>query len=72
MAFYGTQLEANIYTKDKKDALLIPRNLMDFGNRVNVKGKDNYVIIKTGIISSDYVEVLDGLTKDDVILPLKH
>ena len=45
---------------------------MDFGNEVNVKGKDKYVVIKTGIISSEYVEVLSGITKDDVILPLKH
>lgn len=72
IAFYGTQLEVNIFTSEKKNALLIPRNLMDFGNRVNVKGKDEYVVIKTGIISSDYVEVLEGITKDDVILPLKH
>lgn len=72
ISFYGTQLEANIFTKEKKNALLIPRNLMDFGNRVNVKGKDTYVIIKTGIVSSEYVEVLEGITKDDVILPLKH
>ena len=71
-AFFGTQLEANIFIKEKKNALLIPRNLMDFGNRVNVKGKDDYVIVKTGIVSSEYVEVLSGITKDDVILPLKH
>ncbi|TDG35570.1 HlyD family efflux transporter periplasmic adaptor subunit [Pedobacter changchengzhani] len=71
-AFFGTQLEANIFIKEKKNALLIPRNLMDFGNRVNVKGKDDYVIVKTGIISSDFVEILAGITKDDVILPLKH
>ncbi|HUH75398.1 MAG TPA: HlyD family efflux transporter periplasmic adaptor subunit [Chitinophagales bacterium] len=72
IAYFGTQLEANIFTSEKKDALLIPRNLMDFGNRVNVKGKDQYVIIETGIISSDYVEVLSGITKDDVLLPLKR
>ncbi len=70
--FFGTQLEANIFIQEKKKALLIPRNLMDFGNRVNVKGKDEYVIVKTGIISSEFVEVLAGITKDDVILPLKH
>ena len=72
LTFFGTQLEANIFTKEKKNALLIPRNLMDFGNEVNVKGKDKPVIIKTGIVSSEYVEVLSGITKDDVILPLKH
>ncbi len=71
-AFFGTQLEANIFIREKKNALLIPRNLMDFGNRVNVKGKDDYVIVKTGIVSSEYVEILEGITKDDVILPLKH
>ncbi len=72
LTFYGTQLEANIFIKEKKNALLIPRNLMDFGNKVNVKGKKEDVIIKTGIISSEFVEVLSGLTKDDVILPLKR
>lgn len=72
IAYFGTQLEANIFTNEKENALLIPRSLMDFGNRVHVKGKDEYVIIKTGIISSDYVEVLEGISKDDVILPLKN
>jgi multidrug efflux pump subunit AcrA (membrane-fusion protein) len=72
LTFYGTQLEANIFIKEKKNALLIPRNLMDFGNKVNVKGKKEEVIVKTGIISSEYVEILAGLTKDDVILPLKR
>lgn len=72
LTFYGTQLEANIFIKEKKNALLIPRNLMDFGNKVNVKGKKESVIIKTGIISSEFVEVLGGITKDDVILPLKR
>lgn len=72
MALYGTQLEANILTSEKNNALLIPRDLMDFGNRVHVKGKEEYVTIKTGIISSEYVEVLDGISKDDLILPLKH
>ena len=70
-AFFGTQLEANIFIKEKKNALLIPRNLMDFDHTVNVKGKEQNVLVKTGIISSEYVEVLSGVTKDDVILPLK-
>ena len=70
-ALYGTQLEANIFIGEKKNALLIPRNLMGYGNKVNVKGKDQNVIIKTGIISSEYVEVLEGISKEDIILPLK-
>lgn len=70
--FYGTQLEANIFIQEKKNALLIPRSLMDYGNEVNVKGKDEPVVIKPGIISSEYVEVLGGITKDDILLPLTH
>lgn len=68
---FGTQLEANIFIAEKKNALLIPRNYLGFGNKVNVKGQDESVIIKTGIISTEYVEVLDGIDKNMVLLPLK-
>lgn len=71
-SLYGTQLEANIFVNEKKNALLIPRSFVDFGNVVNVKGKNSNTVIKTGIISSDYVEVLEGLDKNDVLIPLKH
>ena len=70
-SLYGTQLEANILVGEKKNALLIPRNYVGFGNKVNVKGKDEYVIIKTGIVSTEFVEVLSGINENDVILPLK-
>ena len=56
---------------EKKNALLVPRNYVGFGNKVNVKGKDEYVIIKPGIISTEYVEVIEGVDKNDVLLPLK-
>ncbi|MGL2964142.1 efflux RND transporter periplasmic adaptor subunit [Flavobacterium sp. RSB2_4_14] len=70
-SLFGTQLEANILVGEKKNALLIPRSYLGFGNKVNVKGKDEYVIIKTGIISTEYVEVLEGINKNDILLPLK-
>ena len=70
-SLFGTQLEANILVGEKKNVLLIPRNYVGFGNKVNVKGKDESIIIKPGIISTDYVEVIEGVTKDDVLLPLK-
>lgn len=69
-ALYGTQLEANIFIGEKKNALLIPRSYLGFGNKVKVKGKQEDVIIKPGIISSDYVEVLSDINKNDVLLPL--
>ncbi len=67
----GTQLEANILVGSKKNALLIPRNYLGFGNKVIIKGKENPVVIKTGIISSDWVEILSGLTKEDVVIEPK-
>lgn len=68
---FGTQLEANIFVAEKKNALLIPRNYVGFGNKVNVKDKEENVIIKTGIISTEYVEVLEGVDKNTILLPLK-
>jgi multidrug efflux pump subunit AcrA (membrane-fusion protein) len=70
-SLFGTQLEANILVGEKKNALLIPRNYVGFGNKVNVKGKEESVLIKPGIISTEYVEVLKGITKNDILLPLK-
>jgi len=67
----GTQLEANIEVGQSKNALLIPRSFLSFGNKVKVKGKDQPVVIKTGIISTEWVEVLGGLTQNDEILPFK-
>jgi multidrug efflux pump subunit AcrA (membrane-fusion protein) len=70
-SLFGTQLEGNILIGEKKNALLLPRSYVGFGNVVNVKGKDQNTIIKTGIVSTDYVEVLSGINKNTIILPLK-
>lgn len=67
----GTPLEANIVVGEKKNALLIPRNYVGFGNKVHVKGKAENVIITPGIISTEYVEVLQGISEKDILLPLK-
>lgn len=68
---YGTPLEANILIGIKKNALLIPREYMGYGNTVRVKGQKENKTIRTGIVSTDFVEVIEGLTEKDVILPLK-
>ncbi len=70
-SLYGTQLEANVLVGEKKNAMLIPRSYMGYGNKVRVKGKDKPVIVKTGIVSTEYVEILEGITMNDLILPLK-
>ena len=70
-SLYGTQLEANILVGEKKNALLIPRSYLGFGNKVSIKGRKEPVVIQTGIISTDYVEVVSGITKSTVLVPLK-
>ncbi|MCC6582938.1 MAG: HlyD family efflux transporter periplasmic adaptor subunit [Chitinophagales bacterium] len=67
----GTQLEANILVGEKKNTLLIPRNYVSFGNKVQLKGSDDLKIIETGIVSTEYVEVLNGLTENDILVPVK-
>lgn len=71
MPLYGTQLEGNILVGEKKNVLLIPRSTVGYGNTVRVKGNKEMVKIKTGIVSTEYVEVLQGLTTEDVLLPQK-
>lgn len=68
---FGTPLEGNILVGEKKQALLIPRKYMGYGNKVLLKDRDTTIVIKTGIISTDYVEVLSGITANDILIPLK-
>lgn len=67
----GTQLEANILIGEKKNTLLIPRNYVSYGNKVQIKDSDELTIIETGIVSTEYVEVLNGLTEKDILVPIK-
>lgn len=64
----GTQLQANIIIGSKSKAFVIPRQYLDYGNKVRLKGEKEPVIIKTGFISSEWVEVLSGLKEEDVLV----
>ncbi|MFD2935182.1 efflux RND transporter periplasmic adaptor subunit [Spirosoma flavum] len=64
----GTQLEANIITGEVKNALVIPRPYLNYGDQVTLKKGNQQVVVKTGIISSDWVEILGGITQQDVLL----
>ena len=68
---YGTQLEANILVGQKKNAVVIPRSYLGFGNLIQLKSEDRPRKIKTGIISSDYAEVTGGLKGNAILIPLK-
>ncbi len=69
----GTQLQANIITAKKEKALLIPHVYLQQGDKVWVKKGDNVatVPVKTGIVSDEWIEILDGITVDDKILKEK-
>lgn len=69
----GTQLQANIVTNKKDNALLIPHDYMVGDNKVLMwrNDKADTVTITTGITSYEWVEVLTGLTANDKIAKLK-
>ena len=62
----GTQLQANIIIGNKKNVLVIPRNFLNYGNKVRIKGKGD-IIVETGFISNDWVEILKGLNEQTII-----
>jgi RND family efflux transporter MFP subunit len=68
----GTQLQANIITDKKDNALLIPHVYVMNNDKVLVKKnkKIDTVTIKTGIVSDEWIEVLSGLTTNDKIVKL--
>ncbi|MCD6012417.1 MAG: efflux rane fusion protein [Flavipsychrobacter sp.] len=69
----GTQLQANIITTTKDDAMLIPHSFVMSGNKVLVKKgeKIDTTAITTGIVSDEWIEVLTGLAATDKIVKQK-
>jgi len=67
----GTQLQSNIIIKNKKNVLVIPRDYLGYGDKVLLKDKTEKKI-KTGFISNQWVEVLDGLDENSVLLPINQ
>ena len=67
----GTRLEANIDISTKENVLLIPRSFLSFSESVLVKGEKEPRKVKVGIRSTEYVEILEGLSESDVLQPLK-
>jgi RND family efflux transporter MFP subunit len=68
----GTQLEANIITGTKKNALVIPALYLGYGNKVTLKEGKRQVPVNPGIISTDWVEILSGIKENETIIAPKH
>lgn len=69
----GTQLQANIVTNRKENAILIPLIYVSPGNKVVLKKGDKMdtTVITTGITSDEWVEVLSGVSATDKLVKLK-
>ncbi len=63
----STQLQANIILGVKNKALLIPKNFLQYGNKVLLKNK-TFRTVQTGIISNQWVEITKGLNEQDIII----
>lgn len=64
----NTQLQANIITAITKQALLIPRNYIDFGSNVQIKGAKEKTKVVTGFVSNEWVQVLSGISESTVLV----
>jgi HlyD family secretion protein len=64
----NTQLQCNITIGVNKNALLIPRNYLDFGGNVQVKGKKGLVKVTTQFVSNEWVQVLSGIDENTILV----
>lgn len=69
-SLYGVTVEANIIIQEKKQVLSIPRSLVSKGDSVWIKtdGEPRRVHIVRGVESFDEVEVISGVTANDILL----
>lgn len=65
--YSGMSVEANIIYREKKGALVIPRDYLVNGDKVYIKSKDDAVEVKTGVSDLEYIEILSGLSENDVL-----
>ncbi|NII82726.1 HlyD family efflux transporter periplasmic adaptor subunit [Pedobacter sp. SG908] len=63
-----TQLQSNIVVGVTKDALLIPRNYIDYSGYVQVKGEKNKIKVETKFVSSQWVQVLKGISDNTILI----
>lgn len=70
----GTLLQANIIIETKELALLIPRSSLNSDGKVLVKraNKIDTIQVKTGIVSTDWVEVLGGIQANDEVVRMNN
>ena len=63
----NTQLQSNIIIGTIKNALVIPRNYIDDKGFVELKKEKKKVKVKTGFISNNWVQILEGINENSVL-----
>jgi HlyD family secretion protein len=64
----GTQLQSNITVGFQKNALLIPRNYLNFDGTVQIKGEKQPTKVITNFVSTYWVQILSGITEATVLV----
>ena len=72
MNFVHTSVEANIVVAQKSSALVVPKNVIQANDEVEVKsvGINKMVKIKRGLENLEFVEITEGISdSDEVVIP---
>jgi len=68
--FIHNAVEANIIVNERKNALVVPRNAMIGKDSLSINNNDKIQTIKvgTGISSTDYIEIINGINENTVVV----
>lgn len=72
MDYVHVSVEANIIVAQKENALVVPKNVLQPNNEVEVRstGLNKMVKVKRGLENLEFVEITEGLTDaDEVVVP---
>ncbi|MEM6347089.1 MAG: HlyD family efflux transporter periplasmic adaptor subunit [Bacteroidota bacterium] len=64
----NTQLQSNIIIGEQQNALLIPRNFLDYGGYVQIKGVEEKTKVETQFVSNEWVQVLSGIDENTTLV----
>jgi multidrug efflux pump subunit AcrA (membrane-fusion protein) len=64
----GTQLQADIVIGIQKNALLIPRNYLNFDGTIQVKGEKQNRKVEANFVSSDWVQIIKGIDDNTTLV----
>ena len=67
----GTQLQSNIIVGIQQNALLIPRNYLNFDGTVQIKGASHSTKVVTNFVSTDWVQIVSGINETTTIVTEK-